>query len=323
MPLVKGYQADGYTNINKDVRFLGALSLGSWGNSIFVDNDNGAEGNSGRSPSNAVKNLATAISNSSAGDVIYVRPRAPGTTTGGDPTSITPATGVNWVVPYALHGLSIIGCGTGHGKSGNYMTNLAGYSAITTPTLWVKAPFVNLENLNFRRGSSTVAAAKFSFSDAGPDYSFGNTIYNCTFWQIGSTAVNGALNLESSWHTSVLKSTFQKCYIGIYIGASNSVPVGLVIDECDFQGLAADVSADIFGYGAVTNILMKRLSMNHALPSAGAPNKFISFGAASTGEFMDSVIGATATAAATNTTLNGVGYSKIYCGTGVGLMAAA
>jgi len=68
---------------------------------------------------------------------------------------------------------------------------------------------------------------------------------------------------------------------------------------------------------------MEDLRMNHALPNTGSIKKFIAFAVASTGQFMNSTIGATATTAGTNTTLNGVGYSNIMCGTNIGLMTNA
>ncbi len=289
--------------------------VGMWGNSWYVDYDNGKDGFSGRSPDAAVKNLQTAIDAASANDVVYVRPRTPNTT-GGDPYNITPASTTNWSIPYTKHGMSIIGCGNGLGKQGNYHVGLQGSTTTTTAAFHVCAPFTVIENINWRRGGTAIAPLKISYSDAGTDKAFGCTVYNCTFWQISSTAVNGALYLESSWHTGVYNCSFQKCSIGIYIGASNSVPVGLVIKGCDFQGLVADISADIYASGAVTNILIDDCVFNHAVPTGGS-NKYVVIGAASTGLISNCVTGAVDPTVADNMTLNSVLYSNIW-GDGVG-----
>jgi hypothetical protein len=294
--------------------------VGMWGKSFFVDYDNGGDGYSGRAPDASCKHLQSAIDMGEAGDVVYIRPRTPDTD-GGDPANITPASTTNWTIPYTKHGMAIIGTGIGLGKSGNYQTGLQGSTA-TTPVFWTKAPFTVFENINWRRGSSTEAVLKSSFSNAGPDWSFGCTVNNCTFWQVGSTATAGALYLESAWHSSVLNCSFQKCSKGIYIGASNSVPVGLVIRGCDFQGLAADVIADIFASGAVTNILIDRCAFNHAVPTGGSPNRYVSIGAASTGLISNCSTGAVDATIADNMTLNSILYSNIW-GDGVGPMVDA
>jgi hypothetical protein len=276
-----------------------------------VDYDNGSDSNDGKSTRNPFQNLATAISAAGEWDVIYVRPRDPNTSSG-DPYNITPASATNWSIASTKHGLSIIGCGVGFGKSANYQTGLQGYSAVTTSTLTINAPFCFIQNLNFRQGSSTTAAVKASFSDGGSDKAFGVGIYGCTFWQISSSATSGALCMDSAWHSSVIKCHFAKCYRALYIGASNSVPVGMVVDECDFAGLTTDVSADIYTPGAVSNILIKRCYFNHALPAAGSPNLYVSIGATSTGLIADSFFGVADATIANSLTLNGITNAHLW-----------
>jgi hypothetical protein len=323
MPFLKGQDVDGYVQIDRNVRFMKSADINnSWNQTYYVDYDNGANTNSGLNSTIPFKDPRYALTVAGAYDVIYVRPRTPDTT-GGDPAHITPDTAANWTVPYASHGLSIIGAGTGRGFSGAYGTSLKGYTGLTTPTLYVKAPLVNIENITWRGATAcTAGVLKFSFANAGPDYSFGGTVYGNTFWKASST-MGGALVMDSAWYMSILKNHFMSCYKGIVIGASNSVPVGIHIADCTWQALTAEVSTCIESSGAVTNILIQRTAMNHVLPTAGGSNKFIVFAAASTGEWMDSQIGATATTIGTNTTLNGVGYSKIYCGINIGLATNA
>jgi hypothetical protein len=323
MPNLHGRKANGIVNVAQNVLFSGDVQFNSgWGTLYYVDPTNGADTNDGLTPSYGFKSLRYALTIAGAFDTIFVKPAVPDTD-GGDPTATTPDTAANWTVPYTSHNLSIVGAGAGRGRNPGYLTMLRGYVGLTTPTLYVKAPYVNLENLGLRGAAAcTDGAVKFSFSNAGPDWSFGSTVYNCTFWKAGA-AYGGALVMDAAWYMEVLKSTFVSCYKGIVIGASNSVPVGLHIADCTWQALAAEVSACIESSGAVTNILIERTAMNHALPSGGGSNKYIVFSSASTGEWMDSQIGATATTIGTNTTLNGVGYSKIYCGTNIGLATNA
>lgn len=323
MPHVRGPWSGGFIEVKDPVRFMKGIDLNhSWGSTWYVDYDNGSDASAGTSPAAAFQNPATAIAAASAWDVIYIKPRDPDTS-GGDPNHITPATAANWTIASTKHGLSLIGAGAGRGYTQGYQASLKGYAGLTTPTLYVKAPFVSLENLSFRGATAcTAGIVKFSFTNSGADQSFGSSLYNDTFWKASST-MGGALVMDAAWYMNILNSHFLSCYKGIVIGASNSVPVGIQIADCNWQGLTTEVSTCIESSGSVTNILIQRTYMNHALPAGGGSNKFIVFAAASTGEWMDSYIGATATTVATNTTLNGVGYSHIYVGSNAGLMTTA
>jgi hypothetical protein len=263
-----------------------------------------------------MKHLQDAIDAASHEDVIYVRPyQTHAQFVGGDPANILPESTANWSISHAKWGLSIIGTGAGSGKASAYGVNLAGSTTVqATPTMLVYAPYVSLENLAFRRGSGTLAGVEFLFADPGTTASsFGNTVYNCLFWKIGATATTGALNIDSAWHTSVLNSTFLSCSKGIYVGFTNSTMQGLTVKGCVFQALTAEVTADIYSVAGCANALIDNCRFNHVLPTGGSPNLYIYMGAASTGLFSNSFIGNTDETIATNTTLNGINYSHIYC----------
>lgn len=312
MPILKAYEtSDGFLNVPRKVRFLDAVDFTTvWGDTYFVDYDNGSDSNNGLSPAKAFKNIRYALTVAGEWDVIYVRPRDPDST-GGDPAHISPDTAANWIVPYTSHGLRIVGSGKGGHQAAAYQTSLTGYAALTTPTLWIKAPYVSLENLTIRRNASTAGALKISSTGASSDYSFAATVYGCVLWQVASAA-NGAIVIDSAWYTTIEKSVLKACYNGISIAATTSVPKGVVIQDADFLGLTTDVSADISSVGAVTSILITRCNFNHALPAAGAPNKYVNIGAASTGLISNSYFGVADATIANSLTLNGITNSHLW-----------
>jgi hypothetical protein len=318
MPIVKGELINGYIQVTKPVKFAGGminLNTNPWGKSYFVDYENGNAVGTGLSPAASMKYLQDALDACSQEDNIYVRPyQTHAQYVGGDPASVLPESTANWSLAHNKWGVSIIGAGHGCGKAGNYATNLKGSVTVqATPTFDIRAPYVTLENLTFRRGGNTKGAVQYSFIDPGTTYSaFGGTVYNCTFWKIGSTSTEGALYLDSAWYMDVLGSTFISCYNGVHVGFSNSTTVGLTIKDCDFQGLAAEVSTDISTAAGALNTNISRCTFNHAIPSGGSPNVYVSFGATSSGMISDCFLGNASTTIATNMTLNGVVQSGCY-----------
>jgi hypothetical protein len=284
---------------------------GWWGRKIwFVDFDSGTTGAYGNDMLKPQKNLKTILDHSDfgPGDGVFIKPRTPDTT-GGDPNAITPAAAANWSIAYADHNVHLIGTGVG-----GYMTRLQGHASVTaSPTLTVNAPFVVLENLGFRRGGSTSGIVKF-VTNASTGYSFGSIMNYCHL-RLADSA--GGVIIESAWYTKILNTEFSSCNRGLVIGASNSVPVEIVVDWCKWISAVGDVTADIFASGAVTRISISNFIMNHAVPSGGSPNRYVSIGATSTGTIVNGSTGAVDPTIADNMTLNGVLYSNIW-GDGVG-----
>lgn len=310
MPLIKSVRnsADGFEEIRRNIRFTKAAQVESdWGTRIFVDYDNGADANDGYSPSQALANLATAITKAAHGDIIYIRPRTPDYA-GGDPASITPASATNWSITYLKYGLSLIGTGLGKGAAAAQQTVLKGYATPTTPTLDIKAAYCNIENLGFKAGAAGTDPMVRSKGVAAY-YVFGTTFYNCWF-RIGNAA--GGLLIDSSWYDQVIGCTFSGCVSGLIIGASISVPVGIVIRDCDFDAVIADVKSDISTTGAVTRILIDQCRFNHVLPTGGAPNKYINIASASTGLVSNSYFGVADATIANSLMLNGIGNSHLW-----------
>lgn len=301
------------------LRHLGGVPVASaanyagwWGRKIwFVDFDSGTTGAYGNDMLKPQKNLKTILDHSDfgPGDGVFIKPRAPDVS---DPAAITPASATNWSIAVADYGVSLIG--TGRGPNG-YMTRLQGHASATTPTLSVNAAYVNLENLGLRRGGSTSGIVKFTYTDPGTTYgSYGCKMSNC---HVRLAQAAGGVVIESAWYTELYNVVFSSCNVGLQIGASNSVPVEIIVDWCKWISAVGDVTADINTSGAVTRISISNFIMNHAVPSGGAPNRYVNIAAASTGLVANGFTGAVDPTVADNMTLNGVLYSNIW-GDGVG-----
>lgn len=316
-------------SISTDGLLLGILGggryEGMWGNTRrFVDYDNGTVGGAGLSPTAASKHLQTAINNSKAWDVIYVRGRKTANVDlsipSADPYYITPQSTTNWSTTYTQYGLQIIGTPIGRGHAAQRQICLTGSSS-TAAVMTLKGPYQTLENLGFRKGSSTASAVRIlgCTAAAATNAAFQNSILNCTFWKIGSAAVNGALDIESAWQVLVYGCTFRACSVGIMLNSAYSVPQDVVLENLKFIGLPAEVSCDI-DIDAAVDILIKDVVADHALPTGGT-NKYVRASAASTGLITGFFCGGSDATVATNFTLNGMTYS--HCYSLEGLMVAA
>jgi len=292
--------------------------LGMWGEKTwFVDYDNGTTGAKGDSPASAQKHLQTIITNASANDVIYIRPRTPNTT-GLDPNYIIPASTTNWSIAYAKHGLALIG--TGYGSS--FYTYLRGTATVTaTSAMHVAAPWTLFENLAFHEGASTAncgvhlngeAAGEGAISgDGGEGYAMGNRLSNCTL-RFGSKT---SLTIESAAFASVIGCTFHKG-AGIAIYSSEQEPDGIEIGWNQFlTETAAEVSSDIYIYGGVDMINIHDNYFSHADPTGGE-NVYIYVHTASTGIVANNYFGTGTLVTASIMTLNGLVESGSKCAKG-------
>jgi hypothetical protein len=259
---------------------------GMWGGKVwFVDYDSGTTGGVGDAPDAAQKNLQTIIDKASAWDTIYIRPRTPDST-GGDPNAIIPASTSNWSIPYTLHGISLIGTGVGSAKPQAYQTRLQGSATVNaTAVLLSKAPFATFENLSFKRGGSTLAGLHIDALHSDTAYTFAATVDNCLFWKFGATATNGGLFIDSAWHSQVLNSHFEECNIGIQLLSAESILTAPIIRNCDFNGAASAIDADIYSSDQTLQLWFNNCFFNHEIPAAGAGihKRYIKLGASTTG----------------------------------------
>ena len=262
---------------------------GMWGNKArFVDYDYGSDGESGGlRPDSAFKYLQDAIDASSPWDVIYIRPRDPNTS-GGDPQHMLPESTTNWSIASTLHGLSLIGTGVGTvPRTRANQTRLQGASGATTAGLLVHAPYVNLENITFRRGSTTTGALFINGQGTGTTggYAFNVTVNNCGFWKVAKAGVAGCV-IDSAWHCMIANSFFEECAVGVLYQVAGSNVVGVNVVNSWFNGIDTTIDADIAATGGstVTEVFISGCNFAHDLPALGSGNtynKYIDFATAS------------------------------------------
>lgn len=247
---------------------------GWWtGNAYFVDYDNGSNGNSGLEPSQAKKDLASAITSSSAGDVIYIRPR-PVLSTNTDPQYITPSTAANWIVPRTHYNLSIIGAGPQLGPNQIHMTYLRGESTVTTATLnsstiTVKAPYCSIENLAIHRGGNTRALVEFYGDGTATNNAWGSSVNNCQF-RYGNASMTAALYVVDSWYCGAYNCHFQRNNpkAVMFQGISSNM-TGMYVIRNLFEGVVANMSLYIHITGAPDYTFITDNTFNSAVPTAG------------------------------------------------------
>jgi hypothetical protein len=278
---------------------------GWWGRKVyFVDYSGGTVGADGTSIDHPAKYLQTAIDNASAWDTIYIRPATPDTA-GGDPDKHLPAASTQWSITSTKHGLQLIGTGFGGGRVRANMTRLQGASDATGAVMTCHAPFVNFENITFRRGSSTTAGLLINGQGTGTTggYAFDVSVKDCGFWKIGYQATKGAVAIDSAWHCWVDGSWFEECALGVGYHVTGSNVVGANVVNSVFIGVDTTVDADIFQpSGTITEVFINRCVFAHDIPALAANNlynKYIDFQTAS-GIISNSAFGTETETIATN-----------------------
>lgn len=273
---------------------------GWWGEDVFfVDYKNGARGVLGKKINEPTKDLADALTNSTSGATIFMRPHTDPHVHGRDPREITPYSGtaLNWTIPYAKHHISIIGTGKlSKGGLANE-TLLRGYRGATTPTLRIAGAYATVENLCFRYNLPVTAQNnacieidnKTETTDAG----YAATINNCTFREYSyASNGHGAIVVESSRWNAVLNCTFYDAWCGIWLGSSKNTVIGFAAEGNTFIADASDVGNDIRIPDA-QHMDIKKNSFQHAQPSAGAPNLYVYCAGTATGTFEDNFLATT------------------------------
>jgi hypothetical protein len=243
---------------------------GWWGNDVwFVDFDNGVRtSQKGKNDiENPQKDLYQAITDSGAGDVIYIRPRTTVGDRGTSATSITPASteAVNWTIPLANPHMSIIGTGSPNALEKG--VKLQAYAASTSPTITVLAPYVTFENVGFN-GISTQTDFGILYAnseDLTTDNGYACTVNNCTF-HVYPVQAGGAVFFESCRYGQVINSSFWHNVISIYLGSAGRVCQGTIIQNCDFHGATTDVDADIYS-GDVNHFTIDNCRFHHGQPA--------------------------------------------------------
>ena len=265
----------------------GARYTGWWGvTSWFVDYDNGSDGNGGKEPTAAYKNLQTAIDSASRGDVIYVRNRDQDIATT-EPEYIIPASTTNWSIPENKPHLSIIGASnvshipTQEGKVAVYLRGNA--TATTGPVLDINGAFSLVENLAFHRGAVTsVGIVRFNGNSTSLR-ALGSVLNNCLF-RLYSQAGAAVYNVDN-WFITVYGCEFHDCKVGVQMYGSSSTVRRVRIANCLFRNqTAASVDMNIYIHGSNgQDITIDNCTFACNAPAQGTNNLYINIADAATG----------------------------------------
>lgn len=293
-----------YTNFPNGLTSFGMPIIGSMPYGMkaesriwFVDQQDGNDGNDGLNPETAFQYISRAILKASNFDVIYCL--AQGYTTMNDPTPFreTAAEG-NLVIPYAMDNVSLVGAGhLGFGRK-PVAPQIKGASGATTAVLSVRAPYVNIENLAFNRGSSTTGGIYTANEGDQVTEAMGTTIYNCYFRNLrGAGATNGgAIFVEGIWQANISNCYFHNNRVGVYAISGTNTLTELLIQNCIFTASAAsNVSVDIYVYAQGTcDFLIKDCDFAHDQPaySGGALYFINTVGGAEVGHITGCSVGA-------------------------------
>lgn len=274
----------------------------------FVDNNEGGDGNAGTSPETAFATIAAALSAADKWDVIYVAPKdwTSGNLWLGTPYIDT----TDLAIPYAKHGIALIGIGHQGINGSPYGTVIQEVSASTAALLKVDAPMCAIENLAFYNASTAVNGIHIDGDVAGTSEAALVTVYNCHFHTcVGAGAqgdTGGAIFSEAAWGTTVIGCTFLGCRVGVAVRSSGATSGKTLIKYCDFgtrNVAVSDISADIYHYTqGSTWVGIDHCNMGHAIPaySGGSAYFIIVHSDVRQGYITNCVIGASGDTALTH-----------------------
>jgi hypothetical protein len=249
------------TNFPNGVSSFGSPSLGNrftnpWSTHYFVDGDNGSDtAYDGLSPTTAFKTIQAAVTASTGGDVIYIRPK-----------TYTMGTG------FARYTEDVVVANTGATSGGtasqanksiigitprNIPSDFCGvrWKFATNTNLNVEAPGTHIENIGFFCEDAT---AGIYFEGNGATYTkaghTGSSLYNCAIKGDGGVLANGSDSLQ------IINCQFQAKYDGNTSGMiitldGTNVNRRPVVRGCHFLGgnaVAMD-AAPIIWTGVVEN----------------------------------------------------------------------
>ena len=194
--------------------------------------------------------IAEGIAAASAHDIVYIAGQSHTDYTG-DPVSYSE----NLTIPYATSNLALVGISRGRTQGG--LPQLKVGSTTTQALLRIRAPGCLIMNLGFN-GTGGTGGGILLDDDATTKAAFGTTIANCHFKNCQGPDVDdakegGAIQWPTAgnaWQTSILGCRFYKNTCGVcLLGTSNTRPQDVLIEDCDFTGMAANVDCDIWGTG--------------------------------------------------------------------------
>ena len=256
----------GLTNFPHGISSFGIPVMGSggrfsspWNTHYFVDGDNGNDGNSGLEPSESFKTISRAVSVSTGGDVIYIRPKSytMGTGFARYTEDVTVAnTGASSGATASQAGKSLIGVTPKIRVASDFMG--VRWKFASTTNLNVEAPGTHIENIGFFCEGATYGVY---FEGDGATYTkaghTGSSLYNCAIKGAGGVFANGSDSLQ------VIGCQFQATYDGTVCGmiitlSGTNVNRRPVLRGCHFLGGNGTImsAAPVIWTGKVENGLI-------------------------------------------------------------------
>lgn len=213
----------------------GARFSSPWATHYFVDGDSGNDGNTGLTPARAFKTIQKAVTISTGGDVIYIKPK-----------SYTLGTG------FARYSEDVSVTLGGSGGSGATATNanksiigvtqrIAGdhigvrWTFASATQLTVDAPALHVENIGFFSEAATYTInLRCNGATRTQEGTTGFSIFNCAIKGDGQLYANGGDELQ------IVGCRFQSKYDGTtgginLVGSTNQVKRA-IIRGCEFIG---------------------------------------------------------------------------------------
>jgi len=254
----------GFTNFPNGITSFGVPILGAgrftspWNTHYFVDGNNGSDSNSGLEPNKAFASIQKAVTTSTGGDVIYIRPKTytMGTGFARYTEDVTVAnTGAASASTASQAGKSIIGV-TPLTVASDFMG--VRWIFATNTNLNVEAPGTHIENIGFFCEGAT---AGVYFEGDGATYTkaghTGSSLYNCAIKGEGGVLANGSDSLQIIGCQFQAKHDGNTCGMIITLDGTN-VNRRPVLKGCHFlggNGTAMD-SAPVIWTGKVENGLI-------------------------------------------------------------------
>ena len=205
------------------------LNLPIFSDVWYVDGTNGLDSNDGTTDETAFKTIQKAITTAGTQDTIYIRAMAPNTDAS-DPGEYVE----NLSIPYAKHGLRLIGVGSSESIMPYAGPKIKNASA--GKLLEVLASGVRVENLQFNctRNSGTYGI----YLDGVAGYatkagSVGFTIKNCMIKNGGASY--GGINMVGGYGGVITNCTFQMCEKGVWFSSGSLPSNGHTIEHCNFK----------------------------------------------------------------------------------------
>jgi hypothetical protein len=237
----------------------GARFSSPWNTHYFVDGDNGNDGNVGTEPTKAFKTIQKAVTASTGGDVIYIRPKSYTMGTGfarytEDVTVTTGGTaGSGNTVPNARK--SLIGV-TPLKVASDFLG--VRWKFASTTNLNVEAAGTHIENIGFFcEGATAGVYFEGDGSTWGKNGHTGSSMYNCSVKGEGGVLANGSDSLQ------IINCQFQAKYDGNTSGIiitldGTNVMRRPVVRGCHFiggNGSAMDSAPIIWTGGTVDGLI--------------------------------------------------------------------